>query len=147
MIFWRFWGRRKKSTVRVFLDRFWQNFTENGFIGIYRKSGPTKSTVLGPGPPPGEIYKIYWKLWFFTVFGPSIQPEKPSPKSASTPYPPAEDPKKWHFSKFELKIDFKWSPPMVSGKFIATQFSTYTFFKKYNIRKWCGIKFHYPIYF
>jgi hypothetical protein len=57
-------------------------------IGIYRKTGPTKSTVLGPGPPPWEFYKIYRNLRFFVIFGPSIQPEKASVKSASTPYPP-----------------------------------------------------------
>jgi hypothetical protein len=27
-------------------------------------------------------------LGFFMILGPSIEPEKPSPKSASTPYPP-----------------------------------------------------------
>jgi hypothetical protein len=43
--------------------------SENGSIGIYRKTGPTKSTVLGPGPPPWKINEIYRKLWFFHVFG------------------------------------------------------------------------------
>jgi hypothetical protein len=38
-------------------------------IGIYRKTGPTKSTVLGPGPPPGENYKIYRFLTIFIDFG------------------------------------------------------------------------------
>jgi hypothetical protein len=38
-------------------------------IGIYRKTGPTKSTVLGPGPPPGEIHKIYRNLSIFHVLG------------------------------------------------------------------------------
>jgi hypothetical protein len=110
-----FCGRRKKSTVRVFLDRFWQNFTENGFIAIYRKSGPTKSTVLGPGPPPGRKHKFYRKLPIFWVFGPSIQPEKTSPKSASTPYPPSEDPQKWKKVKNLVKNGFyrKFIVPMV----------------------------------
>jgi hypothetical protein len=59
-----------------------------GAIGIYRKTGPTKSTVLGPGPPPWDFYKIYRFSRFFVIFGPSIEPEKPSPKSASTANPP-----------------------------------------------------------
>jgi hypothetical protein len=69
-------------------------------IGIYRKTGPTKSTVLGPGPPPGKFYKIYRFFTFFMIFGPSIEPEKPSVKSASTPYPPP----KVKFMGFGIKI-------------------------------------------
>jgi hypothetical protein len=38
-------------------------------IGIYRKSGPTKSTVLGPGPPPVNFNEIYRNLSIFTVLG------------------------------------------------------------------------------
>jgi hypothetical protein len=68
---------------------------KNGVIAIYGKTAPTKSTVLGPGPPPGEFIEIYRNYGFFWFFGPSIQPGKPSPKSASTTYPPSEDPKKW----------------------------------------------------
>jgi hypothetical protein len=45
---------------------FWTDFVA---IGIYRKTGPTKSTVLGPRPPPWEIYKIYRFFAFFTVLG------------------------------------------------------------------------------
>jgi hypothetical protein len=51
--------------------------------------------VLGPGPPPGIFNKFYRFLPIFTFFDPSIEPEKLSPKSASTPYPPSEDPQKW----------------------------------------------------
>jgi hypothetical protein len=57
-------------------------------IGIYGKTGPTKSTVLGPGPPPGIFDKFYEILLIFAFLGPSIQPGKPSPKSASTANPP-----------------------------------------------------------
>jgi hypothetical protein len=43
--------------------------TQNESIGIYRKTGPTKSTVLGPGPPPWEIHKFYRFLLIFVIFG------------------------------------------------------------------------------
>jgi hypothetical protein len=59
-----------------------------GSIGIYRKTGPTKSTVLGPDPPPGTFYKFNENYRFFTMLGASIEPEKASGKSATTPYPP-----------------------------------------------------------
>jgi hypothetical protein len=36
---------------------------------IYRKTGPTKSTVLGPGPPPWENDENYRFLLFFIDFG------------------------------------------------------------------------------
>jgi quinol-cytochrome oxidoreductase complex cytochrome b subunit len=72
----------------IFRPPFWHFWTDFDAIGIYRKTGPTKSTVLGPGPPPWKFYKIYRFLAFFLKNGPSIEPEKPSVKSASTPYPP-----------------------------------------------------------
>jgi hypothetical protein len=62
-----------------------------GAIGIYRKTAPTKSTVLGPDPPPENFDKFIEFLVIFTILGPSIEPEKPSVKSASTPYPPKKD--------------------------------------------------------
>jgi hypothetical protein len=42
-----------------------------GPIRIYRKTGPTKSTVLGPRPPPwrkGEIYRKLSIFWYFRAF-------------------------------------------------------------------------------
>jgi hypothetical protein len=39
-----------------------------GRYRIYRKSGPTKSTVLGPGPPPWEFIEIYRKNTIFHDF-------------------------------------------------------------------------------
>jgi hypothetical protein len=80
-----------------------------GAIGIYRKTGPTKSTVLGPGPPPWDFYKFYRKNGFFMIFGPSIEPEKASVKSASTPYPPP----KVKFIGFLLKLGLKIVHPLV----------------------------------
>jgi hypothetical protein len=52
-----------------FRGRFLTILSKTGPIRIYRKTGPTKSTVLGPRPPPWEIYKIYRKITFFTVLG------------------------------------------------------------------------------
>jgi hypothetical protein len=37
-------------------------------IGIYRKTAPTKSTVLGADPPPPEKVKIYRFFMFFHDF-------------------------------------------------------------------------------
>jgi hypothetical protein len=39
-----------------------------GPIRIYRKTGPTKSTVLGPRPPPWRNYKFYRFLPIFHDF-------------------------------------------------------------------------------
>jgi hypothetical protein len=45
---------------------------------------------LGPDPPPGENMKFIENYWFLSILGSSIEPEKPSVKSASTPYPPSK---------------------------------------------------------
>jgi hypothetical protein len=121
----KFLGRRKKSTVRDFLTPNLEKSVENRFIGIYGKTAPTKSTVLGPGPPPGRKHKIYRKLPIFWVFGPSIQPGKPSPKSASTPYPPSEDPQKWKKWEILAKSGF-YDLDSWLRQFITTQFYTYS---------------------
>jgi hypothetical protein len=49
----------------IFRAPFLTFLTKFDAIGIYRKTGPTKSTVLGPGPPPGKFIEIYR---FFTIF-------------------------------------------------------------------------------
>jgi hypothetical protein len=81
-------GLRKSGRFVIFWTPFYRFWSLLGPIRIYRKTAPTKSTVLGPGPPPGIFNKIYRFSRFFTILGPSIEPEKPSVKSASTPYPP-----------------------------------------------------------
>jgi hypothetical protein len=83
-------GEWKKPTVRDFSGPILTILTIFDSIGIYRKTAPTKSTVLGPRPPPWRNYKFYRKYGFFMILGPSIQPKKPSVKSASTPYPPSK---------------------------------------------------------
>jgi hypothetical protein len=57
-------------------------------LGFIEKQAPQKALCLGPDPPPGNLLKIIEKSRFFGILGPSIEPEKPSVKSASTPYPP-----------------------------------------------------------
>jgi hypothetical protein len=75
-------GSRKFGVV---FDRFCPKSAPLGFI---EKQAPQKALCLGPDPPPGENMKFIEKLAFFMILGPSIEPEKPSVKSASTPYPP-----------------------------------------------------------
>jgi hypothetical protein len=58
--------------------------------GFIEKQAPQKALCLGPDPPPGEKWKFIEKSRFFMILGPSIEPEKPSVKSASTPYPPSK---------------------------------------------------------
>jgi hypothetical protein len=44
----------KSRRFGVFLVRFYRFLSFWDPIGIYRKTAPTKSTVLGPDPPPWE---------------------------------------------------------------------------------------------
>jgi hypothetical protein len=78
----------KSGRFVIFWTPFLSFLSLLGPIAIYRKTAPTKSTVLGPDPPPGNFNKFNGFYRFFTILGPSIEPEKPSVKSASTPYPP-----------------------------------------------------------
>jgi hypothetical protein len=52
---------------------FWTTFltflSKMGPIRIYRKTAPTKSTVLGPRPPPWRKVKFYWILSIFSYYG------------------------------------------------------------------------------
>jgi hypothetical protein len=59
----------KSRRFAFFLVDFYHFLSQNGPIRIYRKTGPTKSTVLGPGPPPLEIVEIFRKLYIFNDFG------------------------------------------------------------------------------
>jgi hypothetical protein len=61
---------------------------------------------LGPTPPPGEKWKIIDFYAFFTILGSSIEPEKPSVKSASTANPP----QKVIFIVNLLKLGLKFIP-------------------------------------
>jgi hypothetical protein len=85
--------------------------------------------VLGPGPPPGEFIEIYRFYAFFSILGPAIQPGKPSPKSASTAYPPSGGAKKWKKVKIIENKRFLIMLTYGSDKFITT----YTIFRKYYV--------------
>jgi hypothetical protein len=50
-------GYKKNRRFVIFRVTFYRILTILGPIRIYRKTAPTKSTVLGPDPPPGKIYK------------------------------------------------------------------------------------------
>jgi putative ubiquitin-RnfH superfamily antitoxin RatB of RatAB toxin-antitoxin module len=62
-------GIEKNRRFVIFLTRFSSFSVQKCPIGIYRKTGPTKSTVLGPRPPPWEKYEIYRFLRIFIDFG------------------------------------------------------------------------------
>jgi hypothetical protein len=65
----RFSGHKKNRRFVIFSVRFCPILSENCPIRIYRKTGPTKSTVLGPRPPPWEFHKFYRILSIFRDFG------------------------------------------------------------------------------
>jgi hypothetical protein len=81
-------GYKKNRRFVIFRAPFLTILSKMAPIRIYRKTGPTKSTVLGPRPPPEILLKFIEFYRFLMILGPSIEPEKPSVKSASTPYPP-----------------------------------------------------------
>jgi hypothetical protein len=90
-------------------------------IGILRKKPPKKINGLGaPPPPPGETCNFIDFSCFFGILGPSIAPEKPSPKSAYTPNPPHQV----VFIAFLLKIyHYSWL-----RQFIATHYRSVGYF-------------------
>jgi hypothetical protein len=90
----------KSRRFAFFWTDFCQKVPKSDLYGFMEKQAPQKALCLGPDPPPGDFHKIYRNYGIFWVFGPSIQPEKTSPKSASTPYPPSGGAKKWKNVKF-----------------------------------------------
>jgi hypothetical protein len=48
------WRHEKNRRFVIFRVTFYRFLTILDAIGIYRKTAPTKSTVLGPDPPPWE---------------------------------------------------------------------------------------------
>jgi hypothetical protein len=73
-----FCGRRKKSTVRDFSTPILRKSAKKWFIGIYRKTAPTKSTVLGGDPPPrAKTWKLskimdFYRFWAFNTAGKTV---------------------------------------------------------------------------
>jgi hypothetical protein len=62
-------GHKKNRRFVKIWGRFLPILTKKCPIRIYRKTGPTKSTVLGPRPPPWRKYKFYRFFAFFWVLG------------------------------------------------------------------------------
>jgi hypothetical protein len=59
----------KNRRLVIFLTTFLTFLSKIGPIRIYRKTGPTKSYVLGPRLPPWQIDLIYRIFTFFIDFG------------------------------------------------------------------------------
>jgi hypothetical protein len=62
-------GVEKSGRFEIFLVDFCLYGVEKWPIRIYRKTGPTKSTVLGPRPPPWRKHDFYRFLVKFHDFG------------------------------------------------------------------------------
>jgi hypothetical protein len=62
-------GHKKNRRFVIFRVTFLPILSENAPIRIYRKTGPTKSTVLGPRPPPWRKHENYRNLCIFIDFG------------------------------------------------------------------------------
>jgi hypothetical protein len=83
-----FWVIKKTDGSWFFRSDFDDFVSKSDLYGFIEKRPPQKALCLGPDPPPGARSKFidFWP--FFMILGSSIEPEKPSVKSASTPYPP-----------------------------------------------------------
>jgi hypothetical protein len=81
-------GLKKTDGSWFFGSNFDDFCSKSVLYGFIEKQAPQKALCLGPDPPPGENMKFIEKMGFFMILGPSIEPEKASVKSASTPYPP-----------------------------------------------------------
>jgi hypothetical protein len=77
-----------------------------GRYRIYRKTGPTKSTVLGPGPPPWEINEIYRFLSIFIDFGVFNRAGKTVSKIGIYALPPIKSGFYGEFIKIFIKMVF-----------------------------------------
>jgi hypothetical protein len=136
------WRTRKVDGSWFFDPEKWKNDKKGPYSDLWKNS-PHKKHCAWARTPPWDFYRIYWNLWFFSVFGPSIQPEKASPKSASTANPPSECAKKWNFSK---KGDFLIIRDPISthgsGNLSRPNFNLYHFFKILYYTKLIRVKWH-----
>jgi hypothetical protein len=107
LIFMSFCGRRKKSTVRDFLTPILTKTIEKWLIAIYGKTAPTKSTVLGPGPPPGNFIEFIEIYGFLAFLGLQYSRYNRHQSRHLRPTPPRKEPKSVKKSKFSIKTDFK----------------------------------------
>jgi hypothetical protein len=96
-------GHKKNRRFVIFRVTFLPILSENAPIRIYRKTGPTKSTVLGPRPPPLRKHEIYRFLSVFYDFGVFNRSVKSVSKIVIYSLPPPESE---IYSNFIKKIDF-----------------------------------------
>jgi hypothetical protein len=87
----------KNRRFVIFRTTFLSFLTQNESIGIYRKTGPTKSTVLGPDPPPGREVEIYRFLSFFHDFRAFNRAGKTVTKIGIYSKPPPKTSFYWYF--------------------------------------------------
>jgi hypothetical protein len=97
--FWWKCGGREKSTVRDFLTPIYRKMTKKCFIGIYGKTAPTKSTVLGAGPPPGNFNKFIGFYEFFAFLGLQYSRKNRHQSRHLQPTPPRKCSKSGFFRK------------------------------------------------
>jgi hypothetical protein len=97
--------------------------------GIYRKSAPTKSTVLG-GPPPGlKFIEFIEKLGFFAFLGLQYSRKNRHQSRHLRPTPPRRTPKSDIFRNLSILLIIR--DPIYnhgSGNLFATQFQRTPFF-------------------
>jgi hypothetical protein len=97
-------GVEKSRRFVKISGRFLSFWTEKCRYRIYRKTGPTKSTVLGPGPPPWENDEIYRKLPFFNDFGAFNRAGKSVSKIGIYALPPLKSDFYRYFYKFATQF-------------------------------------------
>jgi hypothetical protein len=110
-------GVEKNRRFVKILGRFLTFWIVLGRYRIYRKTAPTKSTVLGPGPPPWDFIENYRFLWFFHDFGAFNRAGKTVTKIGIYSKPP---PKKWFLSSFYWNF---YTEPFFSTNFVRFPFS------------------------
>jgi hypothetical protein len=96
----------KSRRFVIFLTEIYRKMSKKESIGIYGKTGPTKSTVLGARPPPGEIHKIYRFLLIFTVFRAFNTAGKTVTKVGIYSKPPPKSGRKVIFIQIYRKLPF-----------------------------------------
>jgi hypothetical protein len=96
----------KSRRFVIFLTKIWRKLSKKAPIGIYGKTGPTKSTVLGPGPPPGIFNEIYRILSIFTVFRAFNRAGKSDTKVGIYSQPPQKSGQKVIFIENYRKMTF-----------------------------------------
>jgi hypothetical protein len=112
-------AHEKNRRFVIFRTPFFTFLTKIWPIRIYRKTGPTKSTVLGPRPPPWRKHKFYRFLSNFDDFGAFNRAGKTVSKIGIYALPPLKS----EFYEFLLKIG-------------GQNLLLYHFFKNYFILNW-----------